>query len=233
MPSSLIQRTARPRALPRALAVLAWLGASLTAGCSWVPPFLTPNFNWTYKIDVQQGVVVTQEMAAQLRPGMSPDQVKFVMGSPPLLDPFHSERWDYPYLFQPGRGPIEERRFTVFFENGHMTRSVGDPLPTEKEFVASRIRISAKEAKPIPVGDEKRYSPKPGTGEDSGAAPTQPASAGTDPAAPSTPSTHAGEDSGPSLWQRITGLFGGSSKSSDSSSAPSSPPATTAAPASP
>ncbi len=96
------------------------------------------SYSITYKINIQQGVVVTQEMADQLRAGMTRDQVRFVLGTPILTDPFHSERWDYPFRFQPGRGRIEERRFTVYFENDKMTRFNGDSLPTEEEFAASR-----------------------------------------------------------------------------------------------
>ncbi|MGA2549218.1 MAG: outer membrane protein assembly factor BamE [Burkholderiaceae bacterium] len=233
MPSPLIQSLGAKRRLGPVLLVLFGIATSLMAGCSWVPPFLSPNFSWTYKIDIQQGVVVTQEMAAQLKPGMTPDQVKFVMGSPPLIDPFHAERWDYPYVFIPGRGPREERRFTVYFQNGHMTRAEGDPLPTEKEFVASRIRINATEAKPLPEGDDKKYAPKPGTGEDSGAAPAEPAStgAGTSPGNGGTSGSSSNSDSSPSLWQRLTGWFSGSS--GKSTAAPdSSPPPAPPAPAS-
>ncbi len=92
----------------------------------------------TYKIDIQQGVVVTQEMADQLKVGMTRDQVRFVLGTPILTDPFHADRWDYPFRFQPGRGRIEERRFTVYFDGDKMARYNGDSLPTEEEFAASR-----------------------------------------------------------------------------------------------
>ena len=97
------------------------------------------NFSLTYKINIQQGVVVTQEMADQLRTGMTRDQVRFVLGTPILTDPFHADRWDYPFRFQPGRGRIEERRFTVYFDkDDRMVRYNGDSLPTEEEFAASR-----------------------------------------------------------------------------------------------
>ena len=96
------------------------------------------SFSITYKINIQQGVVVTQEMADQLKTGMTRDQVRFVLGTPILTDPFHIERWDYPFRFQPGRGRIEERRFTVYFDKDRMSRFEGDKLPTEEEFAASR-----------------------------------------------------------------------------------------------
>jgi outer membrane protein assembly factor BamE len=96
------------------------------------------SFSLTYKITIQQGVVVTQEMADQLKAGMTRDQVRFVLGTPILTDPFHAQRWDYPFRFQPGRGPVEQRRFTVFFDKDLMTGYNGDSLPTEEEFAKSR-----------------------------------------------------------------------------------------------
>ena len=111
----------------------------LLAGCA--NPFSRERldaFSLTYKINIQQGVVVTQEMSDQLKDGMTRDQVRFVLGTPILKDPFHADRWDYPFRFQPGRGRIEERRFTVWFENDRLARWNGDSLPTEEEFAASR-----------------------------------------------------------------------------------------------
>lgn len=117
----------------------------VVAGCA--NPFSRgklDSYSITYKINIQQGVVVTQEMADQLKTGMTRDQVRFVLGTPILTDPFHTERWDYPFRFQPGRGRIEERRFTVYFENDRMTRYNGDGLPTEEEFAASRNFATTK-----------------------------------------------------------------------------------------
>jgi outer membrane protein assembly factor BamE len=79
-----------------------------------------------YRIDVQQGNVVTRDMVDQLRPGMTRDQVRFVMGSPMLTDTFNADRWDYYYSFQPGAGEREQRRVTVYFENDRFTRITGE-----------------------------------------------------------------------------------------------------------
>lgn len=69
-----------------------------------------------YRIDVQQGNVLTQEVVGQLKPGMSKDQVRYLLGTPLLADMFHSNRWDYVYRMQNGKtGKVEERRLTVFF----------------------------------------------------------------------------------------------------------------------
>src|SRR3954471_23306104 len=69
----------------------------LLAGCSRVPilPGLTP-----YRMDIQQGNYVTQDMVGKLKPGMSRAQVRFALGTPLVVDPFHSDRWDYVYVME-------------------------------------------------------------------------------------------------------------------------------------
>lgn len=93
------------------------------AACSNVPRF----FN-EYKIDVQQGNVLSQEMVSQLKPGQTRDQVRFLLGTPMIADVFHQQRWDYLYSFKNGAtGQIQSRRFSVFFDNeGLLARVEGD-----------------------------------------------------------------------------------------------------------
>jgi outer membrane protein assembly factor BamE len=79
-----------------------------------------------YKIEVRQGNWITPEMVAQLKPGMSREQVRFVLGSPLLSDVFHADRWDYVYAFRSSKGVQQEQRFTVFFSQGKLVRSEGD-----------------------------------------------------------------------------------------------------------
>jgi len=91
------------------------------SGCTAVGDFFKP-----YRIDVRQGNFVTQEMVSQLKSGMTRDQVRFVLGTPLVTDVFHSDRWDYIYRFQPGKGSLQERRLTVIFEDGKLARLEGD-----------------------------------------------------------------------------------------------------------
>jgi len=72
-----------------------------------------------YKIDVQQGSVVTPELAARVTPGMSKRDVRNVLGTPPLADPFHADRWDYVYSFRPGgeKTATVTSRITIFFRD--------------------------------------------------------------------------------------------------------------------
>lgn len=82
-----------------------------------------------HKIDIQQGNVVTQDMIDKLKPGMDKSQVRFVLGTPPIVDVFHQERWDYVYSFQKGGGDREQRRISLFFENEQLARMEGDVVP--------------------------------------------------------------------------------------------------------
>ena len=94
------------------------------AACSGVPnvtQYLSP-----YRVDVRQGNFVTQRMVAQLKPGQTREQVRYILGTPLLADQFHGDRWDYVYRFQPGRGEMEQRRLVVYFENNRLARVDGD-----------------------------------------------------------------------------------------------------------
>ena len=106
------------------LGLVAALGAGL-GGCasdserySYIP--------FVYQIDVQQGNAITQEMLAQLKPGMNRNQVRFVMGTPLVQDTFHTDRWDYLYTFQKGGGDRERRLITLVFEDDVLAYVEGD-----------------------------------------------------------------------------------------------------------
>jgi outer membrane protein assembly factor BamE len=98
----------------RALIVLL---ALQLAGCGRLAP---------YRIDIQQGNFVSPEMVAQLKRGMTKEQVRFVLGTPLVTDIFHAERWDYIYLLDRPGEPRERRRLAVFFEDGKLSRLEGD-----------------------------------------------------------------------------------------------------------
>jgi outer membrane protein assembly factor BamE len=102
-------------------------GALALAGCSYIPtiPGTTP-----YKMEIQQGNFVTQDMVAKLKLGMTRDQVKFVLGTPLITDIFRTDRWDYVYRRTPeGGGATEQRRIAVFFDDSKLVRVEGDVVP--------------------------------------------------------------------------------------------------------
>ncbi len=90
-----------------------------------------------YKIDVQQGNILTQDEVKQLHVGMTPDQVRFLLGSPLVVDTFHPERWDYAYSYRPGTyahqlkvPPVPHRDLTLWFKDGKLARMNGlDQVP--------------------------------------------------------------------------------------------------------
>lgn len=92
--------------------------------------FLTP-----YRPDVQQGNFISQEMMQQLKIGMTPEQVRFVLGTPLVTDVFHENRWDYPFRLQKGTGEVIFSRVTVHFEDKRVARIDGGDLPTERNFL--------------------------------------------------------------------------------------------------
>ncbi|MCG2634789.1 MAG: outer membrane protein assembly factor BamE [Gammaproteobacteria bacterium] len=108
--------------------------ALFSAGCSGVsaPRFSIPK---VHKIDIQQGNVITQEVIEKLEPGMNKNQVRQLLGTPMIEDPFHRDRWDYLYTLKPGRGSVERRQITLRFDQDQLARLEGGvvarvgPLP--------------------------------------------------------------------------------------------------------
>ncbi len=107
--------------------ILVALGATLIA-CNNIGSM---DFPGVYKISIPQGNIITQDMVDQLRPGMSKRQVTFVMGTPLVRDPYHQDRWDYIYSFQPGGGQRGQERISVFFVDDQLVNFEGDFVPTE------------------------------------------------------------------------------------------------------
>ncbi len=115
------------------------LATSVLAGCGTFSENMTsvadviPNAldraPFVYKPVIQQGNVVKQEQVDALEPGMSKRQVKFLLGTPMLVDVFHADRWDYAYTRGVGSRPEEIRRLAVFFENDRLVRIAGDMRP--------------------------------------------------------------------------------------------------------
>jgi len=158
------------------------LAATLCAGCSsWFSGdqptlgFLTP-----YRMDIQQGNVVTEEQLARVKPGMSRLQVRDALGTPLLTDAFHPDRWDYIFTLRQSGRPLQRRSVVLVFE-GEVLRNIEAPqLPTEREFIdsiarsgrvvpASALELTPEQIKALPIP------------------PKAAAPAASEPAAPATP----------------------------------------------
>lgn len=111
---------------------LAILPLVLLGACSSVEmPYIGPH-----RIDVQQGNALDQESVAKLKPGLNHSQVRFLLGTPLLVDPFHTDRWDYVYTFYKSGKLAEQKRITLFFEGDILKRIEGD-LPAPQPVVQS------------------------------------------------------------------------------------------------
>ncbi|TGO03238.1 hypothetical protein PN36_10710 [Candidatus Thiomargarita nelsonii] len=88
-----------------------------------------------HKIDIRQGNFVTQEMLDQLEWNMPAKKVRFIMGTPLLVDVFHKHRWDYLYSFQAGGGKRQQRQISLFFDENQRLQKIegqvkiGKPRP--------------------------------------------------------------------------------------------------------
>jgi outer membrane protein assembly factor BamE len=92
--------------------------AALLTGCGLV-----------YKIDVQQGNYVTQDLVDRLKPGMTKAEVKQILGTPLLTDIFHANRWDYFFSNSKGGKAADRSRLTVLFENDKLASHSGGVRP--------------------------------------------------------------------------------------------------------
>ena len=150
--------------------VLAVLAAALLPACKSVDipkvPGITP-----YRMVIQQGNFISQEMVAQLKPGMTKEQVRFILGTPLVTDIFHADRWDYVFYREMPNGKREQRNLSVVFENSKLARVLGDLMPTEGSVQSGgfepqmKPELKAKpEAKPEPKAEAQSAAapaPKP------------------------------------------------------------------------
>lgn len=120
--------------------------ALMLAGCSTtslVP--LKP-----YKIDIQQGNYVTQDMVAKLKPGMTRSQVRFALGTPLIIDPFRNDRWDYFYIMHKAGELTEQRVVTIVFSGNELLRIEGDVVTG-----GTALPADAKPAAPAAAPEKK------------------------------------------------------------------------------
>lgn len=122
--------------------------SAIVAGCA--VPRIGPH-----RIDVQQGNALDQENVARLKLGLNRAQVRFLLGTPLVVDPFRTDRWDYVYLFYKSGQLTEQRRLTLFFEGDTLARIEGD-LPEASPAVG--------EARPAELSSAALAGATPATG---------------------------------------------------------------------
>jgi outer membrane protein assembly factor BamE len=117
------------------------LALVLLSGCSGSLSFLS-----AYRINVEQGNIVTPEMIEQLKPGMTRRQVRFVMGTPLIEDTFNTDRWDYRYFLRNGTKTLEESTLSVFFDGDNLVNVTGTEVPDWANTESADPEASATEA---------------------------------------------------------------------------------------
>jgi outer membrane protein assembly factor BamE len=76
-----------------------------------------------YRFNIQQGNFLDQAAVEQVKPGMTRSQVRYLLGTPMVSDPFEKERWDYIYYLKKGRNShVDSRRVTVYFEGDKVAK---------------------------------------------------------------------------------------------------------------
>lgn len=142
----------RPFLIPGALAAAVLLG-----GCQSLQRtdslfgIITP-----YRIDIVQGNAVTKEQVAQIKPGLSRLQVRDVLGTPLVADPFHADRWDYIFSLRRPGAAVQRRSVVVVFEHDVVKSIEAPELPSERDFVASISRFTDLRAPKLELSEEER-----------------------------------------------------------------------------
>ena len=82
-----------------------------------------------YRMDIQQGNLLDAEQVDQLEVGMTRSQVRFLLGTPMVIDAFDANRWDYMYSLRQGRTrEVTKRHLVVWFDGDTVTR-IEEPIP--------------------------------------------------------------------------------------------------------
>ena len=118
-----------------------------------------------YRIPIRQGNLITQEMVNELKPGMTKQQIRYLLGTPLLVDTFREDRWEYLYTNRPGSIGIavktEKKRLELLFKNGRLHKISGDMYPQGVE-LAKLTKEENRERTIVIPADEPRHEDKIG-----------------------------------------------------------------------
>jgi outer membrane protein assembly factor BamE len=131
------------------------LSATFLVGCGAKLPSIKP-----YKMEIQQGNVVTSKMLLQLRPGMTKSQVRFIMGTPLIVDSFHDNRWDYFYQLRQGGKVTEKRRVILDFDKDALVSVRGDVVAAGDKTAEAPINTAPKSVTPPKKEESKSWFDK-------------------------------------------------------------------------
>lgn len=138
--------------LPRILSRLQIIGAvsvlCLMAGCASNDNSRSGIFE-PYRFDIPQGNYVTADVIAQVKVGMSREQVRAVLGTPLIVDSFRTNRWDYVFHYLHANGKSESRRAAVLFDKDKVQKVEATDLPASEaadDPILRRGRIATPKA---------------------------------------------------------------------------------------
>lgn len=96
-----------------------------------------------YRIDIQQGNILTPDRVRQLSPGMEKRQVRFLLGTPLIVDAFDPDRWNYLYSLKPARGKQTQQTVSLYFDNDRLVRVAGDvgAMESDQELTATSQKV--------------------------------------------------------------------------------------------
>jgi outer membrane protein assembly factor BamE len=179
-----LRATARVAGAFALAALLAACGSTKDQAGSFNTGSINP-VNWItpYKVDVIQGNFVSREQVEQLRPGLTREQVKSVLGTPLVASLFHNDRWDYVFTLQRQGVPRQSYKYAVFFTGDQLVRFEGDAMPSEADFI-DKLDTRKRKFGKVPVlqaTDEQLKSADKSAASRSAVAPPASASADTAP----------------------------------------------------
>ena len=99
-----------------------------------------------YKLNIQQGNIVTQDMLDQLKPGMNKRQVAYIMGNPVMKDTFSTRQWDYLYRTERREDQVKQYHIRVFFDQAQKYSHYEGKLPD-----STKPELPGKKDKPVKV----------------------------------------------------------------------------------
>lgn len=82
-----------------------------------------------YRLDTQQGNLLDDAQVQQVEVGMTRSQVRFLLGTPMVSDPFSPDRWDYMYYYRQGRGGKVRKSHVLVFFDGDVVSRIDRPAP--------------------------------------------------------------------------------------------------------
>ena len=125
------------------------IAALLVVGCATIDTYApTLRSFGVYKLDVNQGNFLSQDMVDKLRVGQTKQQVRLVLGTPLIVSVFRDDRWDYDYEFIKQGRVVEHRKLTVYFADDKLARWEGDEMPqSAADLNRQAAALTAGEAK--------------------------------------------------------------------------------------